>query len=40
MTFDLHSQAHLQNFLEAIAPWESGYENNSFAYVAVPYSRF
>jgi hypothetical protein len=35
MTFDLHSEANLNNFLDAISPWESGYQNNSFAYVAV-----
>jgi hypothetical protein len=35
MTFDLHSESHLLNFFEAIAPWESGYGNNSFTYLAV-----
>jgi len=35
MTFDLHSEANLHNFYDAISPWESGYQNNSFAYVAV-----
>lgn len=35
MTFDLHSEDNLRNFFDAIEPWESGYQNNSFTYVAV-----
>src|SRR5437773_1309485 len=34
MTFDVHAEAHVKNFLEAISPWESGYRENSFTYVA------
>jgi hypothetical protein len=35
MTFDLNSSMQINAFYGAIAPWESGYENNSFAYVAI-----
>jgi hypothetical protein len=35
MAFDVHGQAHVKNFLDAIGPWMSGYLENSFAYLAV-----
>ncbi|MBI5319643.1 hypothetical protein [Bradyrhizobium sp.] len=34
MAFDVHGEAHVRNFLAAISPWESGYLENSFTYVA------
>jgi hypothetical protein len=34
MAFDVHGNFHVKNFLEAISPWESGYRENSFAYLA------
>ncbi|HXI05248.1 MAG TPA: hypothetical protein VNJ49_02785 [Bradyrhizobium sp.] len=34
MTFDVHGAADVRKFLEAINPWESGYRENSFTYVA------
>ncbi|MEH6950720.1 hypothetical protein V4R08_05145 [Nitrobacter sp. NHB1] len=38
MTFDPVSSRHINDFYQAIAPWESGYANNSFAYVAVKHA--
>src|ERR1017187_10007144 len=35
MSFDVYSLAKINAFYEAIKPWESGYQHNSFAYVAV-----
>lgn len=35
MAFDVHSLKNIQDFYQAISPWESGYQNNSFTYVAV-----
>jgi hypothetical protein len=34
MTFNLQSLADVHAFYGAIAPWQSGYQHNSFAYVA------
>jgi hypothetical protein len=34
MSLNVSGTTILSNFLTAIAPWESGYEHNSFAYVA------
>jgi hypothetical protein len=34
MAFDVHGDLHVQNFLDAIGPWESGYRENSFTYLA------
>src|ERR1700674_2327425 len=35
MSFDTNSLANVTSFYEAIEPWETGYQHNSFAYVAV-----
>jgi hypothetical protein len=34
MAFDTSNDGHVKNFLEAIRPWEAGYQDNSFTYVA------
>ncbi|MEY9731725.1 hypothetical protein [Bradyrhizobium yuanmingense] len=34
MAFDAVSDDHVKNFMKAIRPWESGYLENSFTYVA------
>ncbi|NLS70461.1 hypothetical protein E3H11_16320 [Bradyrhizobium brasilense] len=35
MGFGLQGQTSVSNFFNAIEPWESGYQNNTFTYVAV-----
>jgi hypothetical protein len=38
MSFDVHGQLNIDNFLRAIAPWEDGYTNNSFTYLAIKHN--
>jgi hypothetical protein len=35
MSFDVHGQSNIDNFLSAVTPWEAGYTQNSFTYLAV-----
>jgi hypothetical protein len=39
MSFDVYSLAKIVSFYEAIAPWETGYQHNSFTYVAVKHEN-
>ena len=39
MSFDLYSLGKIHAFYEAISPWETGYQQNSFAYVATKHAN-